>query len=201
MAKKTAIKKKSNTNNGTNCLSLLKSLTSSRVFMNKISEKSMLIYNLIVLLILTIVVVVSNNIENVTNYSGVQLGIFMFFFVPFLILVLYGMFYVFLNAFESKRKPFLENILVVSTFTIPFMILGNLLTLIDKLWGNYYYSLALIYIFFVMFAYYVMLFVRNIRNYYRTSAYKIITSIMLIVLLFLFLYVIEYLSYLIGNLK
>jgi len=121
--------------------------------------------------------------------------------IPLVFLLFYILFYIFLNSFENKRKPFLESFLVFLAMIFPFVIIGNLITLFSatNLSTKVIYFLGLLLITNII--YFIINFILSFKNYYNTSSFKIISSLILVEIFVGTIAIVQYLSIIIGTIK
>lgn len=180
---------------------LMLSFFKFNIFEKKISSKLLIIYNLVLLFIISILGILSNNIENYSLISNFTAFLYIIFGVPLMLIILFGLYYIFLNAYEIKRKKFYEAYLVFLSILFPFVIIGNLLNIIGKFLLIPEVTLAILLLLGLLSIYFVINFVLHFRNYYKISGFKIVASLLLVLFINTSIVAIQYLTYIISILK
>lgn len=184
---------------------LIKSLFIFNIFRdNNISKKLLSLYSLGLLILISIISVMGNHIENYSLITDSLLILSVLIYFPIFFLCLYGFFYIFLNSFEDKRKPFFESFLVFLAILLPFIFIGNIFNYLGKLAFNYNYStigMILAGLLYLLAIYFNIVFIVNFKEYYNTSYFRIISSLIIIFAILTIVVVMPlYLQYLISAL-
>lgn len=179
--------------------SFVRTLFDFKVLQNEFSIKSVAIYSLI-LLIIAVGLSTLNNSFGYSPFTIVQIIFYSLLGIPFILLMLYGLFHVFLNALEEKRKPFWKSYFAFTAISLPFIIIGHFLNLanLTESFGLITFANMLI---FALFVYFIINLIMNFKNYYSTSGYKVAVSLIFTNMFFGTILVVQYLVYLIGSLN
>lgn len=184
---------KSKTNKSQTMNMYLKSLYCFSVFKSNLDLKSLGIYSGLLVLLISIVNLLKSFLEN-TSYNHLEAFFGTLLGLPIIMFIVFGIFYVVLNAFESKRKGFVESYLVFLSITLPFTLVGHLINWMGSVISQgviiTFLNLALL----ALIIYYLVNLVLNFKNYYGTSGYRVIVSLSLISMLISFVIMIEYLA-------
>ena len=161
----------------------------------KINLNSIMLYNFILLVVVSLI----NVLKTLSNaQSAIQSFIYTLVGLPLLMLLLYSIFYIFLNAFEDKRKPFIESFLVFSAIILPFVIDLHILNWI----GTQFVGAISIMIWILILLLYIYLLINlifNFKNYYSTSGYRVLASIIIVQVLLLFMGTMQYFALAFSN--
>ena len=184
--------------NKVNVCNYAKSLYKFNAFKEKISMKYLGIYLVLFLISLTIVSLIGNYITN--DFKLLELLVVNLFGVPFSFFIFFNFFYVILNALEGKRKPYLESYLVFLATILPFTFIGAIFTIILNLVKNSLVLLNLTYILiFIVYGFLFFSFIMNLRTYFQTSSFKLLTTIFLITIFVSILVLFQFVTLIIDN--
>jgi len=181
---------------------LLKVFYKFDIFTKNISYKALVLFDLICLFLLGIMGTVSNNIENYSVYSNSGIFFFGLIGMPIMLLLFYGLFFIFLNAFTIKsKKGFFESYLVFLSICCPFILLGNIFNILGK-WSlnSSIIMISLLCVFAVLIYFFVSL-VLHFKQYVKDSGFKVSASIILSILFVFIFTILNYLVFLINSLK
>lgn len=157
------------------------------------------IFNLVFLFILLIINLI--RIDYLSNYVNISISIITIIIgVPIFLLGFYGLFYIFLNAYdENKRKSFFESFLVFSAICLPFFVIGHSIVLLINLTLDISFMTGILNLFlYIFFIYFLTFLVILFKRYYKISAFQIISSIILVNLVVLVLVLLQYLNSIIS---
>jgi len=197
ISKKNQNPKKSSNSNMLSICNYSKSLIDTKVFTKKISIKNLVIYSLLYLFLVVIISSIKTiKIDNTSIFSSI---LYSLFGIPLIFLIFYGLLYIFLNSFENSRKPFMESFLVFFSLIIPFVLIGNFLTLISTFFLFGFFNNFLSILIVINILYLLINATIGFKNYYKTSIFKLITSIILVEIFFGVLALVQYLSILINS--
>lgn len=175
-----------------------------KTFQKSFSSKLLISYNLVLLLLIAIISLFSNNYNSVGNYALFNnFGVFVFMLIglPILISFFYGIFYVLFNAYDIKRKTFFQSYLVFLSILLPFIVIGNFLNLIDKILLIPEITLFFGFLLFVLSIWFLVIFINNFKYYYNTDGFKVSASILIVFALNIGFITLQYLTYLISKLN
>ncbi|MFW6286059.1 MAG: hypothetical protein ACOC16_02960 [Nanoarchaeota archaeon] len=167
---------------------------------NKIlNTKVGIIYSSIYLLLTLIVSVFRYNIQ----VNSTQTYTITFFYnligLILLTLIVFGIYYILLNAFEKKKKSFITSLLVFTSILYPFIFIGNLINYINYIIAmNIIAVISLLFI-TIIIIYMITLFIISFKKYYKTSGFKVAASLILTQIILITLLIFFYLSYLINS--
>lgn len=156
-----------------------KSFWKYNIFNKEVRILTSILYCLIIIALLSTV----NLLKSVTNYVSVLLTqalTISLMGIPLVLFAGYGIFYLFLNAFEDKRKPFWESFFVFASMALSYILIGHLITFIQTVITNSILYNIVEFVLFALMTYFMVAFVLNFKNYYGTSAYRVIVSFVLI---------------------
>lgn len=179
-------------------VNLLSSLFKFDIFTKKISAKLLIIYNLVLLLIISFLGIISNNLGNYPIFSNQKVFFTILFGLPIMVFVFFGIFYIFLNAYEIKRKKFYEVYLVCCSILFPFIVIGNIFNIIGLYTLNYFISRICVLLLILTVIYFLVNFIIHFKNYYNISGYKIAAVLLILFILNLALTAIIYTSYIVS---
>jgi len=181
---------------------LLKVFYKFDIFTKNINYKALVLFDLICLLLLGIMGIVSNNIENYSVYSNIGIFFFGLIGMPIMLLLFYGLFFVFLNAFTVKdKKKFFESYLVFLSICCPFILLGNIFNILGKWSLNSSIIMISLLCIFVVLVYFFVSLVLHFKQYVKDSGFKVSASIILTILFVFIFTILNYLVFLINSLK
>ncbi len=175
---------------------MLKVFFSFRVFDSKsISKMLIFVYSLIFLVLNSIISVLINHIPNFSVESDLSRIGYVILGFPIVILLVFVVFYVILNAFENNHKSFIEGYLVFLAILLPFFTVGNLVNYVGQLLVlNYVLSLIIPIFYMLLIVYLAVMLAGNFKFYYGTSIYRIITTYVISYVLFFVIIFPSYLS-------
>lgn len=177
-----------------------KTLYDYKVFASgKVSRMMLGIYSLVLLLVVSALAGLSGYIDGAVGLGNVM--IVMFFGLPVVFLGVYGLFYVFLRAFEDNKVSFWESFLVAGFITLLFTVIGNVLNIIGKYWFNVVVANVIIFLLFALIVYYFVVFIMVFKNYFKSSGFKVSVSMILMFMILFVISMLQYLSVLISNLR
>lgn len=177
---------------------LFLSLFKFDTFNQKIEIKKLLIYNLILLSLLTIIMFFSNRLTNYSIYDNFTIAIYGFIGVSLLLFLGFGIFYIFINAYEIKKKPFFESLMIFFALVLPFIVVSNFLNLLSSYFLLEAFTTLVLLIIVSITIYFGFLFVLTYSKYYQANPYKIVSSILLCMILNLLILIVSYLTTLIN---
>jgi len=178
-------------------LNFVKSIFNFKTFSeNNLNQKNLLFYILVGFIDVFLIGLLKSVVVNDLNFFELILSLFVI--LPFSILIFFSIFYIILNAFTDIRKPFFESLFVFISIIIPFIIIGNLLTLIIFSITNILLMNLLSFLIGFLLIYLLINFSLNFKNYYGISIYKIITSLILVEIIIGIVAILEYLSILVN---
>jgi len=193
--------KKKSTNKNKSKISLLKLKTSTfnySLFKSKIDYKTLLIYIAINLLVVSII----NTIRSKTSVSmlpPIQTFFSSFFGMILIGLFIFTLFYVFLSAFEGKIEGFWYSFVIFLTITMPFLVAGHILNWIRETFiGSSSFITSLLIIIMV---YFIFNLIFQMKVHFKTTSLRVLASFMLVDIILGVFAVLEYMSYLLLNLK
>lgn len=164
-------------------LDLLKVFFSVRVFEDKkISVKFLIVVFFTVQFFLGIVSILKNLIPNYSLYSNSFKFFSVFFVWPMIYLVLFTIFYLFLNAFENNKKSYFESFFVSIIMIVPFVLIGSLFDYIGLLSFNVLVLAIARSFFIILTIYFIVMFLLNFVNYYKSTFSKVFTSFALMIM-------------------
>lgn len=177
-----------------------KSLYDFKAFTKKLNHLDLLLYSGILVTVIALVSVGRNLTTGFQTFNAVESFFYTFFGLPILAVIVYALFYLFLNAFESKRKGFFESYLVFLSITLPFLLIVHLLNWLKLILSGT--SVLLMNLLIAIIAiYYIVNVILNFKNYYQTSAFRVLASFILVDVMFMFLGMLQYMSYLMLNIR
>ncbi len=188
------------TKNNVMCYDFIKALWNFKYFAKKFPVWKLGVYNLILLLIVVALNVLSYN-EFTSLMSLLGTAVSVFFGTPLLFFAGFLFFAVFLNAFEGKKRGFWESFLVFFGISLPFAVLGHLMSYFSTLTSSSSVLGVLGVFVMVLLTYFVVVLIMNFKNYYSTSGWRIVASLILADLVYVSLGVFVYLGYLISQIQ
>ncbi len=174
-----------------------KSLYNMKIFASKFRTSNLLIYCLVLLGVLAIVNVVIALSTYVSVMNQILLGVIG---VPIALFIVYFLLNLFLIAFEGKPYHFWEGYLVFFVVSMHFIILLNVVWLVMNMIYNDEILLFLKILMSILFVYYFVNLVVNLKNYYKTIWQRVLASIVLIKLIFMLIIVTLYFNYILISL-
>jgi len=178
---------------------LLASFFNFKKFEEHVSKSVMVLYSAVFLVLIAVLSYFNNSYIN-NDFTIFENLIYVILFVPLFLLVLYALFYVFLRSFERNEKNFWESFLVFTSIVFPFFFIGHILGLVVKFISNEFVLNFFVILFLLFFVYFIINLILNFKNYYKTSIFKVITSLILVNILIVGLIILLYISYMINNL-
>lgn len=176
---KTKIKKDAKIND-IDLKSLLKVPISKSVFTKKVIPKRFLaIYSFVIVILIIVISLLINNIGNYPLVSNSYLAMANFLGILIIIGGVYGTFYIYLNALEGRRRPFWESLFVSTSIALPFVFLGNLFNYFGQLTSSLGFATFMMYLMFAAVIYLFVAFILNFKNYYETTIYRVLVSLVL----------------------
>lgn len=176
---------------------LFLSLFKFDTFKQKIEMKNLLIYNFILLFILTIIMFFSNRLTNYSIFDNFTIALYGFIGVSLLLFLIFGIFYIFINAYEIEKKSFFESLMIFFALILPFIVITNFLNLISDYFLIETLTSIILLINFCLLIYFGFIFVKSYSKYYNANNYKILSSLILTFILNLLVLVISYIFMLI----
>lgn len=180
-------------------LDLPKSVVCMNTFASNVKSSTLLIYGAIIVLLISVLNVVKG-IADVNPTSVIESFLYTLIGLPLILFVVYLLFIIFLNAFEGKSKDFQHSYLVFSAITLPFILIGHILNWLSVLFTNYVVMLLFSLLLAVLFVYYVFNFVINFKNYYKTTGYRVVSSLIIADIIFIFIGIIQYFATIMSSL-
>ncbi|MDA3854755.1 MAG: hypothetical protein PF569_00750 [Candidatus Woesearchaeota archaeon] len=170
-------------------LDLFKVFFSTKVFEDKkISLKFLIGVFFTVQFILGIISILKNLIPNYSLYSNSFKFFSVFLAWSIIYLILFTLFYLFLNTFEDNRKLYFESFFVSMMLLLPFVLIGSLFDYIGLLSLNPLVLIVASSFFLVLGIYFIVMFLLNFKNYYKTTFSRVFTSLILMISLVMILF-------------
>lgn len=165
-------------------MGLFTSIYNFHKFEERVSKSAMMLYSFVLLITITILSYFISSTKTINTFlTTLQVMIIL----PFLILGIYGLFYIFLRTFQKEKKDFWEGFLVFLCLVFPFLLIGNIIGFISKYISNDTILMFIAFLLIIFFVYFVFNIVLNLKNYYNTSSFTITTSLILVcILIFMF---------------
>lgn len=176
----------------------LKCLWDFDYFSKEKSSNSLLCYSIILLILLGIV----NYLKATVSYTAttpLQSFFYTLIAVPIILLALAIPTILFITSFEGKGKRFYNSLLVFSTVSLPFFVIGHLLTWVRDLTTGVLQSFISLLV-LVLFIELVVILIINLKKHFKTTLSRTITSIGLSVLIISNVFLISYVSVLVSSL-
>ena len=174
-------------------IGLFTSIYNFHKFEERVSKSAMMLYSFILLITISILsYFISNNIN--TNNSFLTI-VEILLVLPLLLLTFYGLFYIFLRAFEKVGRDFWEGFLVFLCLVFPFLLIGNILGFLGKSISNDTILMFIAFLLIIFFVYFVFNIVLNFKNYYNTT---VTASLILVTILIFTFIILAYVAYILN---
>jgi membrane-associated HD superfamily phosphohydrolase len=183
-------------------LSIFKSTYDFKILERKTSKKNLILYSALWLFLISFLNMVFYN-QNIFEGSMAYIINFLSSLVgtPLILFMVFLLFITILNAFENKTHDFFYSYLIFLVSNLPFIFLLHIVNKISIIIFNSVILLILSIITTIIFIYYLISFINNFKNYYKTSISRIISSLLVIFIIVISIITIAYLNLLINSLN
>lgn len=172
-----------------------------KTFTNPFSYKLATAYAIALIIILAIISVIKNNLENYSIISNTTvffystIGVAAFFVIPF------TLFYIFISSYEKTTISYPKGLLILAIIFLPFMILGNLIDYLAQYLANPAFATFSIFTIFILMIYSIIAFIFTIKNHYETTIPRTLSSIILMSLTFIMIFMSGYIMQIISLMR
>lgn len=181
---------------------LLKSIYKFDLLKANFSLKSLGIYYIVMLVLISIVNYFKYSSSTLLSFTGFQAMNYTVIFVPLLFLFFHSIFHSFIVSFaKENKKGFWESYLNLSAVLLPFIFLGHILTTIPLYVVSYSLSQVLIVTLYILIIYAIFNVIFNMKNYYNVSGYISFSSFLLTYIIIMSVFILEYLTLLLNQVK
>jgi len=186
----------------TKFLEFPKSLWNFKLFSKDFSLKHLIYYDALIYVILMFLVLILNDSSRIIPRSIMDVFTIAFLGILIYVFIIYGLFFMFLTAFEGKKlKPFFESFFVFLALIFPFFLIFHVLNIFQKtFWSSTIISLFTQLIVFLLFFYMIINIILNLKNYYKNNGYRIVASFVLTLLVLITLSIMMFVITIFGNL-
>ena len=186
-----------------NLFDFLKVIYKFDLFEKSFSNLELSIFGFIMLFLVSVINVLINK-YSLNGFSMETSFFYSFIGFPIVVFFIFLLFFIFVKSYDERLngKKFGTSLLVFFSVSMYFYVIEYLLVFLREIFVSSSFLFFIISITVFLFAiYYLYSIVRILMNYFKTSSYRVISSLIFTYLTVLTFALLDYLAYLIGNLK
>lgn len=162
-----------------------------------LEKKSLFFWSLLSFLLLILTIFLTNNLK---NYSIIDSSTLIFTSIILIIgisFLVHTLFFTFINCFdERQKKSYLTSFLIGTFITYPIIFLSNFLNYLGQYYFNIMFSYFILFLSIILIIYFLLMIFFVFKNYFKTTKFKILTSFILIMIIYIIFFIPFYLNYL-----
>ncbi len=179
----------------------IKPLWNFKILKEKYKISELILYNLILLLVATIINTIANSKSSSSDLSIVQALISNLLGLPILLLILFTPLFILMKAFTDQNNKWFKTYLEFTAITLPFLIVSYSINLIQLLLQSQAIWIISAIIIAIMWLVYFFILSMNMKNIFNTDIYKPLASLIICLLIYAMVTIIVYLYFLLLQLS